>query len=89
LGQEAGAGLEEIGDAVAMESLEGDRILDGLCGGFDAVDIAEREDFRYLMTRIEAALLEALIIGLGLGGEREDASVAAARGHGGVVRVMA
>ena len=72
-GERPGAGLEEVGDVLAAERLEGAGIIESARGGLGAVDLAERDDLVHVMSRVEPSQLELCVVELGFWGQGEEA----------------
>src|SRR5208283_1040828 len=62
-----------MGDVLAREGIEDDRILDRTLAGGIAVDLGERDDLAHVSAGVKAARLEALVIGRRLGRYPEEA----------------
>ena len=73
LGRRTGAGFEEIGDVVGGERAVLEGVVERAGGGLGAVDLAEGDDFAYVMDGVESALLEFAVVLVGAGGERDEA----------------
>jgi len=52
-----------MGDVLALEGIEDDRILDRPVAGDVAVDLGERDDLAHVAAGVEAPRLQALVIG--------------------------
>ena len=66
LRQEPAPLLQEIGDVLAGVRAQGVRVLDGAGGRLRAEDLGEGDDLDHMMARIDAALVQVLVVGLGL-----------------------
>src|ERR1700746_2069199 len=61
--QRAGAGLQDVGDVLGAEGLEGEAVGDGARHGIGGIDLGEGEDLAGVMAGIDAALFQAVVIG--------------------------
>src|ERR1700680_5124047 len=62
LRQRAGAGLQDVGDVLGAESLEGEPVGDGASDDIDGIDLGQRQDFADVVAGVEPALLQAVVI---------------------------
>src|SRR5271166_3536737 len=66
LRQRTGPGLQDVGDVLGTEGLEGEPVGDRAGHGIGGVNLSQSQDFAEVMAGVEPALLEAVVIGLGI-----------------------
>src|ERR1700680_3014814 len=62
LRQRAGAGLQDVGDVLGAEGLEGEPVGDGAGDDIDGIDLGQRQDFANVVAGVEPTLLQAVVI---------------------------
>jgi hypothetical protein len=65
--------FQDIGDVLTAEGLQDQSILDGASDRIGSVDFAESENLAQVMPRVQAPLLEFLVIALGGWRPQEEA----------------
>src|SRR5258708_35644719 len=61
--QRAGAGLQDVGNVLGTEGLEGEPIGDGTSYRIGGIDLGQRQDLANVLAGVEPALLQAVVIG--------------------------
>src|SRR5262249_48111090 len=73
LGKGASTRLQDVGDVLGAEGPEGEAIGDGAGNAVGGVGLGERQDLADMVAGVEPLLGEAVVIGLGVGGQRQEA----------------
>ncbi len=66
-------GLQNVGDVFGAECLEGEPVGDGPRHLVSGVDLGQRQDFAQVIAGVEPALLQAVVIGLRIRRQRQEA----------------
>src|SRR5215467_3385001 len=68
----AGAGLQDVGDVLGAEGLEGEAVGDGARHGIRGIDLGQCQNLANVMAGIEPALLKAVVIGCCIRRQRQE-----------------
>lgn len=71
-GHEALALFQEVGDILATIGAEGVRVIERATDGIGAVNFSQGHDFLHVMTQVEPAFGQLVMIGLRMGREPEE-----------------
>jgi len=70
--QRPGAGLQDVGDVLGAERLEGEAVGDGACYGVGGIDLGQGQNLADVMAGIEPALFQAVVIGRRIRRQRQE-----------------
>src|SRR5215471_4907940 len=70
--QRPGAGLQDVGDVLGAEGLEGEPVGDGACYGVGGVDLGQGQNLADVVAGVEPALLQAVVIGCRIGRQSQE-----------------
>src|SRR5262249_52583422 len=73
LGEGASTRLQDVGDVLGAEGLEREAIGEGAGDAVGGVDLGQRQDLADVMAGVEALLLEAVVIGLSIRRQCQEA----------------
>src|SRR5262249_18260154 len=73
LGEGASTRLQDVGDVLGAEGLEREAIGDGAGDAVGGVDLGQRQDLADVVAGVEPLLLEAVVIGLSIRGQCQEA----------------
>src|SRR5215510_2515093 len=73
LGERAGARLQDVGDVLGAEGLEREAIGEGAGNAVGGVDLGQRQDLAEVVAGVEPLLLEAVVVGLSIRRQRQEA----------------
>src|SRR6516164_3144001 len=70
--QRPGAGLQDVGDVLGAEGLEGEAVGDGACYGVGGIDLGQGQDLADVVAGVEPALFQAVVIGCRIRRQRQE-----------------